>query len=121
MLYHNVYIAVRPSRQIGTMGKGRQRCGGPPAGQITLNMHILPSKRNSVIFIQFSLSCKKLRSSQTLLVVMATAEFLLSVPAVEITDEVSDEEDTGALPHVDSSVLLADAIRRADGLIGDFK
>ena len=55
-----------------------------------------------------------------MLVFMATAEFLLSVPAVEITDEVSDEEDI-ALPHVDSSVLLADAIRRADGLIGDFK
>lgn len=51
---------------------------------------------------------------------MATAEFLLSVPGVEITDELSDEEDT-ALPHVDSSVLLADAIRRMDGLIGDFE
>ena len=51
---------------------------------------------------------------------MATAGFLLGVPAVEITDEVSDEEDT-TLPHVDSSVLLADAIRKMDGLIGDFK
>lgn len=52
---------------------------------------------------------------------MATAEFLLSVPAVEITDDVSEEEDDLPLPHVDSSVLLADAIRKMDGLIGDFK
>ena len=51
---------------------------------------------------------------------MATAEFLLNVPAVEISDDLSEEED-GSLPHVDSSVLLADAIRKMDGLIGDFK
>lgn len=51
---------------------------------------------------------------------MAMAEFLLNVPAVEITDELSEEDDP-PLPHVDSSVLLADAIRKMDGLIGDFK
>ena len=50
------------------------------------------------------------------------AEFLLSVPAVEITDKLtSEEEDVSLLPHVDSSVLLADAIKKMDGLIGDFK
>ena len=51
---------------------------------------------------------------------MAMAEFMLNIPAVEITDEFSEEEDA-SLPHVDSSVLLADAIRKMDGLIGDFK
>lgn len=51
---------------------------------------------------------------------MATAEFLLNVPAVEISDDLS-EEDESLLPHVDSTILLADAIRKMDGLIGDFK
>ena len=52
---------------------------------------------------------------------MAVAQFISSVPAVAITDELSDGEEGPVMAHVDSSLLLADAIRKMDGLIGDFK
>lgn len=49
------------------------------------------------------------------------AKFALGVPAVEITVDDLSEDEGPAMAHVDSSVLLADAIRKMDGLIGDFR
>ena len=51
---------------------------------------------------------------------MAVAGFISSVPVVEITDDHSEDEGP-VMAHIDSSLLLADALRKVDGLIGDFK
>lgn len=52
---------------------------------------------------------------------MAVAGLISSVPVVEITDELLSEDEGPIMAHVDSSLLLADALRKVDGLIGDFK
>lgn len=53
---------------------------------------------------------------------MAVAGLISSVPAVKITDDDLLSEDEGPImAHIDSSLLLADALRKVDGLIGDFK
>lgn len=51
---------------------------------------------------------------------MAVAGLISSVPVVEITDDLSEDEGP-VMAHIDSSLLLADALRKVDGLIGDFK
>jgi hypothetical protein len=52
---------------------------------------------------------------------MAVAEFISSVPIVEITDDHVSDDEGPVMAHIDSSLLLADALRKVDGLIGDFK
>lgn len=52
---------------------------------------------------------------------MATGEsdVTFSVPSVEVTDE--DEKAVDILMAQHSSQLLADALKRMDGLIGDYR
>lgn len=53
---------------------------------------------------------------------MAVAQFISAAPAIKVMDDLLSEDDDGpVMAHVDSSLLLADALRKVDGLIGDFK
>ena len=50
---------------------------------------------------------------------MASDDITFDVPAVEVTDE--DEKAVDILIAQQSSQLLADALKRMDGLIGDYR